>query len=852
MTLTIAQENALTDNLYGRAYWFDYDNAQDVIPGFDRRTYYAPGETAQFSIDYNQPYTVTIYRLGYYGGAGARQQATFAGSPLAQPAPVVISGSNGAVDCSNWTVNVSWSIPTDATPGWYWLFCKNAASTAFGGILFCVTDVAAKQPIVVMASDATWHAAYNGYAAQDLSAGNNVYGDTTAIGNAAYRALCSSYDKPVISRRFVPQTHFFDDELPMLRFFERFGYNVGYVTCEQVNNDPTVLDGRSLIIFNGHNEYVSQRIRDKVAERISAGVNVANFAANDFFWKTRYGGTAFPTSDTSTGRVMWVKKDTMDGPVNIRSGGGGTPFTTAADWTGTWQDTRWTGRQPSNGLLGDTFIANGIRTDAVQVPASMKALPIWRNCTGIQALATGASFSFGAGTAGMEWDMPDPSGGLRQTPLSASVVDLTGSASDANGQNYNLGGTYTHAFQVTANGNSRIFNANTTQWGWALDDLHLRGAAISTPEARQATLNILADLGALPVSTLVTGASLTMPTPVSSFDAAYSLAGSGGLKLGAAGVKLMIGSAPVDKVYLGTTLVYSATTLDTTAPTVPTALASTGITSTGFQVTWTASTDAVGVTGYQVRLNGGTPVAANGSLSHTFTGLAASTAYTVEVRAGDAAGNWSAWSSVLNVTTSAATVVIEHFFDGATIPGIDAPTYGTDLGTGGMTGISFYATTKTITVKGVRIYTPASASPTFASLAATVACYGFDYQGAYFANGTALGTPLATKTLTGARTLGAWTDILFDSPVTIAPSTSTAGSPDCAFLALKYPAGQYALWSSVFTTASPVPSPSGNFYLAERDFPRNWYSLGTTNVITRNVSGVGPTWYGLDIICTTA
>src|SRR5437868_5875590 len=217
VALTIAQENALSSGVQDRAFWFDYGN--DDIPGFARSTYYTPGQTAQFSVNYSSAYTCEVWRMGWYGGSGnARKVATFAGTTASQPAAATIPSSNGAVTCSAWSQNVSWSIPADATPGWYWLFMKNGGSTQFGGILFCVSDANAKQPILVVASEATWGAAYNGFG------GNNVYGASTGIGNIDSRALCSSYDKPVISRTNVPQTQFFNGELAQLRFFERFGF----------------------------------------------------------------------------------------------------------------------------------------------------------------------------------------------------------------------------------------------------------------------------------------------------------------------------------------------------------------------------------------------------------------------------------------------------------------------------------------------------------------------------------------------------------------------------------------------------------------------------------------------------
>ncbi|MFE4258301.1 carbohydrate binding domain-containing protein [Streptomyces sp. NPDC056883] len=95
-------------------------------------------------------------------------------------------------------------------------------------------------------------------------------------------------------------------------------------------------------------------------------------------------------------------------------------------------------------------------------------------------------------------------------------------------------------------------------------------------------------------------------------------------------------------------------TVDTQAPTVPGSLTSTGKTSTTASLSWTASTDNVGVNGYDV-YQGGTKVATSGTTSATVTGLTPSTAYAFTVRARDAAGNTSAASNTVNVTTDTGT-----------------------------------------------------------------------------------------------------------------------------------------------------------------------------------------------------
>ncbi|SEG92590.1 chitinase [Thermomonospora echinospora] len=89
---------------------------------------------------------------------------------------------------------------------------------------------------------------------------------------------------------------------------------------------------------------------------------------------------------------------------------------------------------------------------------------------------------------------------------------------------------------------------------------------------------------------------------------------------------------------------------DTQAPTAPTGLRSTGKTSSTVSLAWTASTDNVGVTGYDV-YRGSTKAASVTGTQATVDGLSANTAYTFTVRARDAAGNTSAASNAVSVTT---------------------------------------------------------------------------------------------------------------------------------------------------------------------------------------------------------
>lgn len=95
--------------------------------------------------------------------------------------------------------------------------------------------------------------------------------------------------------------------------------------------------------------------------------------------------------------------------------------------------------------------------------------------------------------------------------------------------------------------------------------------------------------------------------------------------------------------------------LDTTAPTAPT-LSASGTTQTTTNLSWSGATDNTAVTGYDV-YSGTTLLGSTTSTTYSVTGLTASTAYTFSVKAKDAAGNTSASSNIVNVTTLAVATV---------------------------------------------------------------------------------------------------------------------------------------------------------------------------------------------------
>jgi chitodextrinase len=134
------------------------------------------------------------------------------------------------------------------------------------------------------------------------------------------------------------------------------------------------------------------------------------------------------------------------------------------------------------------------------------------------------------------------------------------------------------------------------------------------------------------------------------------------------------------------------TIADQTAPSIPTGLNMASHTDTSIGLSWTASTDNVGVTGYKVFRNG-TQIATPATTSYTDTGLTPNTTYTYTIAANDAAGNTSSQSTGVAAATLPDTTV-------PSTPG--TPT----LGTRTMTSISmnWTASTDDVAVVGYKVF----------------------------------------------------------------------------------------------------------------------------------------------------
>jgi len=160
----------------------------------------------------------------------------------------------------------------------------------------------------------------------------------------------------------------------------------------------------------------------------------------------------------------------------------------------------------------------------------------------------------------------------------------------------------------------------------------------------------------------------------------------------------------------------AVSTLDATAPSVPSNLQGTGASASQVNLTWTASTDNVGVAGYRVYRNG-SQVGTTASTSYSDTGLAEATSYSYTVAAYDAAGNASAQCGAVAVSTLDATA-----------PSVPANLQATAVSTSRI-DLTWTASTDNVGVAGYRVYRDGSlvASPAGTSFSDTGLAAGTTY-----------------------------------------------------------------------------------------------------------------------------
>ncbi|MFF5566404.1 N,N-dimethylformamidase beta subunit family domain-containing protein [Streptomyces sp. NPDC012623] len=291
------------------------DDVRRQIKGFSSSGAVAPGEAIDFhiTVDPPQEFSVDIYRIGHYGGEGARKISTGPRiSGIVQPPPL---SADRTISCHNWWQSWRLQIPE------HWALGAHVAvlTTADGyrsHVPFTIRD-GRPADLLLLLPDITWQA-YNLYP-EDGHTGASLYHAWDEQGRLLGEqdaATTVSFDRPYAGAGLPLHVgHAYD----FIRWAERYGYDLAYADARDLHAgrvDPTRYRG---LIFPGHDEYWSVPMRRTVEQARDQGTSLVFLSANTMYWQIELGPAASGVPD----RLLTCRKHRAPARTPGRTGGRG-------------------------------------------------------------------------------------------------------------------------------------------------------------------------------------------------------------------------------------------------------------------------------------------------------------------------------------------------------------------------------------------------------------------------------------------------------------------------------------------------------------------------------------------------
>ncbi len=299
------------------------------IEGYALVSTVSPGERVPLAVSVTgspRKFNWEVYRLGYYGGTGARE--VLRGGPVqAVPqGPCPPQQPTGLIAC-NWTPTLEL-----ATDGWMHgvYVVKLVREDGYQRYVpFFVRDPQPRSEVTVIIPTATWQA-YNTWG------GTSLYDDKFRITGVG-RGFQASYDRPY--NRGYGSGHLLDDEQGLIMWLEAQGLDVTYVTNEELDRSGDALREAKVLVMSGHDEYWTRTLRDRADKAQAEGRSIINLGANQAYWQVRME----PAADGRPRRIVTCYKGDARDPVGVRSQDRSTKFRDLAT------------PRPENALLGVMF-----------------------------------------------------------------------------------------------------------------------------------------------------------------------------------------------------------------------------------------------------------------------------------------------------------------------------------------------------------------------------------------------------------------------------------------------------------------------------------------------------------------
>lgn len=273
-------------------------------------------------------FSATTFRMGWYNGKGGRLvdgPITLKGSEQNIPVP---DKETGLVAC-DWDVAYTLTGTDAMETGVYLTKLEEFTTGKQSYIIFVIRDATLK-PDLLFQLPVTTYQAYNFWGGKSLYnwASGSLVNWGTKEGKHADKV---SFDRPYSGSHNSKASYgigagdFLTNVAPtamgypissagwdynMLRWLEKNGYNVGYITNVDTHQNIALLANTKLFVSHGHDEYWSKTMRDNVEEIRDKGVNLTFFASNAVYWQIRFEPSA--TTGVADRTIVCYKEPERD------------------------------------------------------------------------------------------------------------------------------------------------------------------------------------------------------------------------------------------------------------------------------------------------------------------------------------------------------------------------------------------------------------------------------------------------------------------------------------------------------------------------------------------------------------
>jgi hypothetical protein len=265
----IQAENALP----GTTSWLRYPGGAEL---YASEISAAPGDDLHLHVSANGNYRLVVYRLGWYGGTGARQMECVPGCDSDHAGHVQPAATGTNPVRANWPVTDVVPTAADWVSGYYLIEAVLTSGPNTGEA--AVTWAILRQPATARPSDILVQVPVNTWQAYNHWGGQSLYDIPAPRGHEV------TFDRPFGEQAQTPMWW----EIQLVRFLEREGYDVSYQTDVDTDQNPASLLQHRLLIDAGHDEYWSTAMWNAWTAAQAAGTNMIFTGSNDAYWHIRY------------------------------------------------------------------------------------------------------------------------------------------------------------------------------------------------------------------------------------------------------------------------------------------------------------------------------------------------------------------------------------------------------------------------------------------------------------------------------------------------------------------------------------------------------------------------------------